>query len=183
MARGDCCHGCRRIVSRVSAGSSIGPPWLFPTIVAVLLVPTVVSHRIGRHHVDRLSRVYCVDGRHAGADRVSDSARRPSPSHRESPTALADICRGDLDSQYCDLCPAGLAARCGRSHGRQTREGHASVTFLFSSNDPLTGGQGGRWTSRMVAEFSRLLIPRVQHEERPSPRRTRRPWRGGAKVS
>src|SRR5476649_1352847 len=37
----------------LAPGLSIGPPWLFPAIIGLLLVPTVVSHRTGRHQVDR----------------------------------------------------------------------------------------------------------------------------------
>ena len=32
----------------------IGPIWLLPTVIAVLLVPTVVSHRVGRHSLNRI---------------------------------------------------------------------------------------------------------------------------------
>jgi hypothetical protein len=31
----------------------IGPIWLLPTLIVVLLVPTVVSHRVGRHSLNR----------------------------------------------------------------------------------------------------------------------------------
>jgi hypothetical protein len=31
----------------------IGPSWLLPTLIVVLLIPTVVSHRIGRHSLNR----------------------------------------------------------------------------------------------------------------------------------
>jgi hypothetical protein len=31
----------------------LGPTWLLPGVVALLLVPTVVSHQLGRHHFDR----------------------------------------------------------------------------------------------------------------------------------
>src|SRR5262249_38871978 len=31
----------------------IGPPWLVPSAAALLLVPTVISHQLGRHHLDR----------------------------------------------------------------------------------------------------------------------------------
>ncbi len=32
----------------------IGPPWLLPTVIFVLLVPTVVSHRTGRRSLNRV---------------------------------------------------------------------------------------------------------------------------------
>jgi hypothetical protein len=31
----------------------VGPIWLLPTLIVVLLVPTVVSHRVGRHSLNR----------------------------------------------------------------------------------------------------------------------------------
>ena len=31
----------------------VGPTWLLPTVIVVLLVPTVVSHRIGKHSLNR----------------------------------------------------------------------------------------------------------------------------------
>jgi uncharacterized membrane protein len=31
----------------------IGPPWLVPSAAVLLLVPTVISHQLGRHHLDR----------------------------------------------------------------------------------------------------------------------------------
>jgi hypothetical protein len=31
----------------------VGPIWLLPTLIIILLVPTVVSHRVGRHSLNR----------------------------------------------------------------------------------------------------------------------------------
>jgi hypothetical protein len=31
-----------------------GPPWLVPGAVGLLLIPAIVSHRLGRHHLDRV---------------------------------------------------------------------------------------------------------------------------------
>src|SRR5512132_400868 len=31
----------------------VGPVWLLPTLIVVLLVPTVVSHRVGKHSLNR----------------------------------------------------------------------------------------------------------------------------------
>src|SRR6267378_6885755 len=31
----------------------VGPVWLLPTVIVVLLVPTVVSHRVGKHSLNR----------------------------------------------------------------------------------------------------------------------------------
>jgi len=31
----------------------VGPIWLLPTVIVVLLVPTVVSHRVGKYSLNR----------------------------------------------------------------------------------------------------------------------------------
>src|SRR5213079_2071535 len=31
----------------------VGPTWLLPTVIVVLLIPTVVSHRMGKHSLNR----------------------------------------------------------------------------------------------------------------------------------
>ena len=33
---------------------SAGPRWLMPLVVGVLLVPTVITHRVGRHDLNRI---------------------------------------------------------------------------------------------------------------------------------
>src|SRR5712692_10746191 len=33
---------------------TVGPPWLFPSLVLVLLVPTVLTHRTGQHHLNAI---------------------------------------------------------------------------------------------------------------------------------
>src|ERR1700751_2080691 len=32
----------------------VGPIWLLPTVIVILLVPTVVSHRVGKQSLNRL---------------------------------------------------------------------------------------------------------------------------------
>src|SRR5947199_10494548 len=32
----------------------IGPRWLFPAVVIALLIPTVITHRAGKHHLNRI---------------------------------------------------------------------------------------------------------------------------------
>src|SRR5256885_2240207 len=36
------------------SGLTIGPRWIFPAVISVLLVPTVLSHWAGQHHLDRI---------------------------------------------------------------------------------------------------------------------------------
>ena len=63
----------------------VGPTWLLPTVIVVLLVPTVVSHRVGRHSLNR-TLGFIING-------ISTLALigsvillvRALPAHRESP--------------------------------------------------------------------------------------------------
>src|SRR5216110_1276634 len=52
----------------------VGPIWLLPTLIVVLLVPTVVSHRVGRHSLNRVLGII-INGITTLANRIGDSAR------------------------------------------------------------------------------------------------------------
>ena len=66
----------------------VGPIWLLPTVIVILLVPTVVSHRVGKQSLNRLLG-FVINGITTLALIVSVSLLvRLLPSHRESPLQL-----------------------------------------------------------------------------------------------
>jgi len=66
----------------------VGPIWLFPTLIVVLLVPTVVSHRVGKHSLNR-TLGFIINGITTLALIGSVILLvRTLPSHRESPLQL-----------------------------------------------------------------------------------------------
>ena len=66
----------------------VGPIWLLPTLVVVLLVPTVVSHRVGRHSLNR-ALGFIINGITTLALIGSVILLvRGLPAHRESPLQL-----------------------------------------------------------------------------------------------
>ncbi|HTL80045.1 MAG TPA: hypothetical protein VL136_11620 [Candidatus Babeliales bacterium] len=66
----------------------VGPIWLLPTVIVVLLVPTVVSHRIGKISLNRILG-FVINGITTLALIVSVTLLvRLLPSHRESPLQL-----------------------------------------------------------------------------------------------
>ena len=70
------------------AALTIGPRWVFPSAIAVLLVPTVVSHRAGKHQLNRLLG-FTVTGLVTMAMVASVCLLIAAlPAHKESPTAL-----------------------------------------------------------------------------------------------
>jgi len=66
----------------------VGPIWLLPTVIVVLLVPTVVSHRMGKHSLNRLLGLI-INGITTLALIGSVTLLvRLLPTHRESPLQL-----------------------------------------------------------------------------------------------
>src|SRR5438309_6293661 len=66
----------------------VGPTWLLPTVIVVLLVPTVVSHRVGKHSLNRILG-FIINGITTLALIGSVILLvRALPSHRESPLQL-----------------------------------------------------------------------------------------------
>src|SRR4030095_6650274 len=66
----------------------VGPIWLLPTVIVILLVPTVVSHRMGKHSLNRILG-FVINGITTLALIGSVSLLvRLLPSHRESPLQL-----------------------------------------------------------------------------------------------
>src|SRR5438309_4600132 len=62
----------------------VGPIWLLPTLIVVLLVPTVVSHRTGRRSLNRVLGIF-INGITTVALMASVGLLvRSLPSHRES---------------------------------------------------------------------------------------------------
>jgi hypothetical protein len=112
-------------------GLSIGPPWLFPGIVGLLLVPTIVSHRAGRHRLDRVlgfivTAVVTVE-LIAAVIRLVFAL----PSRRESPTALLLSATSIWIANILVFALWYWRLDAGGPHGRELREEHAAGAFLF----------------------------------------------------
>jgi hypothetical protein len=66
----------------------VGPTWLLPSVIVVLLVPTVVSHRVGKHSLNRVLG-FVINGITTLALIGSVILLvRTLPAHRESPLQL-----------------------------------------------------------------------------------------------
>jgi hypothetical protein len=115
----------------LAPGLSIGPPWLFPTIVGLVLVPTVISHRLGQHQLDRILGFTVTTA--VTIELIASVIRLVSalPSHRESPTALLLSAASIWTANILVFALWYWRLDAGGPHGRETREGHASGAFLF----------------------------------------------------
>jgi len=135
-------------------GLTSGPRWIFPTVVGVLLVTTVISHRVGRHHLDRVlgfsvtavvtAQMVLSVGLLVGA----------LPSHRESPDALLVSAAALWTTNILVFALWYWRLDAGGPHGRDARARHTSGAFLFpqmtlSPEAKLASGVD-RWSPNFV---------------------------------
>jgi hypothetical protein len=112
-------------------GLTIGPRWLFPAIIGVLLVPTVISHRVGRHHLDRSLgfTVSCLVTIEMIASVIL--LVLALPSHRESPAELLLSAASIWSSNILVFALWYWRLDAGGPHGRDEQPGHTAGAFLF----------------------------------------------------
>ena len=113
------------------AALTIGPRWMFPGVIAVLLVPTVISHRTGKHQLNRILG-FTVTGLVTIAMIASVSLLIAAlPAHKESPTALLVSAASLWFTNILVFALWYWRLDAGGPHGRDSRAGHADGAFLF----------------------------------------------------
>lgn len=115
----------------LAPGLSIGPPWLFPAIVGLLLAPAVMFHRAGYHTMDRwfgMATTAVVT-----LELVAALIRLVNalPSRRESPKALLLSASSIWLANLLVFALWYWRLDAGGPHDRDTRASHTSGAFLF----------------------------------------------------
>src|SRR5262252_197557 len=135
-------------------GLTSGPRWIFPTLVGLLLVPTVISHRVGRHHLDRLlgfSVTSLVTAQMVLSVALLISAL---PSHREAPDALLVSAASLWTTNILVFALWYWRLDAGGPHGRDARVRHTSGAFLFPqmtlSPEAKVASGVDRWSPNFV---------------------------------
>jgi uncharacterized membrane protein len=115
----------------LAPGLTIGPSWLFPAIVGVLLVPTVISHQAGYHRTDRVLGLLTTST--VTIELIVSVIRLVSalPSHKESPTALLLSATSVWTSNILVFALWYWRLDAGGPHGRDSRDAHVAGAFLF----------------------------------------------------
>lgn len=138
----------------LAPGLTMGPFWLFPAVIGILLVPTVISHRTGRHQADRVLGVIVTSV--VTLQLIASVMRLVSalPSRRESPTALLLSATSVWTSNILVFALWYWRLDAGGPHGRESREGHVAGAFLFpqmtmSPQAKAAAGQE-RWSPNFV---------------------------------
>ena len=110
---------------------TMGPRWLFPAAVVALLVPTVISHRTGKHSINRFLG-FTVNVLVTLALIVSVVLLIAAlPAHKESPTALLISAASLWMTNILVFALWYWRLDAGGPHGRDSRLGHPDGAFLF----------------------------------------------------
>lgn len=110
---------------------TMGPRWLFPSVVLVLLIPNIVSHHAGRHRLNTLLG-FAVDTVLTVELIISLVLLIAAlPTHKESPFALllSAACLWVTNILVFALWYWRLDA--GGPNQRDARAGHSEGSFLF----------------------------------------------------
>jgi uncharacterized membrane protein len=110
---------------------TLGPRWLFPAIVGALLVPTVISHRAGKHHLDRIFGFAVIAVVTVGLIVSVVLLISGLPAHRESPTTLLLSATSLWCTNILVFALWYWRLDAGGPHGRDSRPGHPDGAFLF----------------------------------------------------
>ena len=110
---------------------TVGPPWLFPAIIGVLIVPTVVSHRTGRHHLDRILGFTITSLVTIAMVMSVILLIRALPLHKESPATLLLSAASLWSTNILVFALWYWRLDAGGPHGRDARPGHSEGAFLF----------------------------------------------------
>ena len=110
---------------------TLGPDWLLVVIVAILLIPTVYTHRIGRHTADRVLP-YITLG-FVTTEMIASLILLIAglPSHRDSPKALLVAAAGIWFSNVLVFASWYWRLDAGGPHQRDLRRSHTDGAFLF----------------------------------------------------
>jgi hypothetical protein len=109
----------------------MGPHWLFPAIVVMLLVPTVISHGTGHHGINKFFGFTVTVVLTIGMFASVGLLIRALPAHKETPT---DLLLSASFLWFTNILVFALwywRLDAGGPHGRDKRFGHPEGAFLF----------------------------------------------------
>ena len=112
-------------------GLTVGPRWLFPTIVGFLLIVTVVLHRARRHDLDRVFGFTLTAFITAQMIVSLGLLVSALPDRRETPIALLVSATSLWCTNVVVFALWYWRLDAGGPHGREAQPGHAEGAFLF----------------------------------------------------
>ena len=121
----------------------IGPRWLFPSAIGVLLVPTLITHRVGRQDLNRIFGLLISGVITIGMILSVILLVGAPPSHKQSPSALLLSATSLWLTNILVFALWYWRLDAGGPHGRDSRWRHAEGAFLFPQMTmPVPEGDG-----------------------------------------
>lgn len=124
---------------------TMGPRWLFPSVVLGLLVPTIVAHHTSRHHLNTIFG-FAVDAVLTFGLTISIVLLVGSlPTHQETPQALLLSAASLWITNILVFALWYWRLDAGGPHQRDKRPGHTEGAFLFppmTMNEQALKGAG-----------------------------------------
>jgi uncharacterized membrane protein len=108
-----------------------GPQWLLPATTGVLLIPTVLTHRAGRHDLNRRLGVAVTSVVTFGMVFAVFRLISGLPSHRQAPVDLLLSAASLWCTNILVFALWYWRLDAGGPHGRDARVGHSDGAFLF----------------------------------------------------
>jgi hypothetical protein len=109
----------------------VGPRGLAPGIVVTLLIPTMISHRMGRHHLDKFLGFAVSVLLTTGLIVSVILLVRALPSHRQTPVALMQSAASLWCTNIVVFALWYWRLDAGGPHHRDARLTHEEGSFLF----------------------------------------------------
>ena len=129
----------------------VGPRWLYPAVVAGLLIPTVVFHRIGRHEADR-TLGFLLSGVLTLALVLSLILLITAlPSHKEDPLALLQSAGALWTTNVLVFALWYWRLDAGGPHQRESRRRHTHGAFFFPQMmQGAPSAESGPWSPGFI---------------------------------
>lgn len=109
----------------------IGPRWVFPAAVGALLVPTIITHQVGKHDLNRVFGYLVTGVVTLGMIASIILLVSELPSRRESPTELLISAAALWSTNVLVFALWYWRLDAGGPHARDSRFGHPDGAFLF----------------------------------------------------
>jgi hypothetical protein len=133
---------------------TMGPRWLFPMVVIGLLVPTVVSHSVGRHRLNAVLGFSVTSALTAGLIISLVQLIRALPEHKEAPAELLLSAASLWVSNILVFALWYWRLDAGGPHSRDKRPGHSEGAILFPqmtmSEDALAEANQTNWSPNFI---------------------------------
>jgi uncharacterized membrane protein len=119
------------LYTALPAALTFGPRWLFPSVVLMLLIPTIVSHHAGRHQLNAIFG-FGVDGVLTIGLIISVVLLVAAlPTHKETPEDLLISAASLWVTNILVFALWYWRLDAGGPHQRDKRAGHPDGAFLF----------------------------------------------------